>query len=138
MRKASIGEQEMELLRFVAEEGALTGAEVTERFAGPRGLARTTVHTMLERLRKKGYLAREKQGGVFVYSACQPKSVFLTTMVGQFVQRTLGGSLRPLAAYLAQADDLNEEELRELRAVVDGLKAGSRKTGKEDGHGSIH
>lgn len=132
MRKPSVGEQELELLQVIAERGSMTTAEIADGFGAARGLARTTIHTMLERLRKKGYVTRTKDGKVYHYTATQPKSTLLTDQVATFMQRTLGGSLKPLAAYLANAQDLNEDELRELKAVVAELEA--KQGGTDDVH----
>ncbi|HZM63357.1 MAG TPA: BlaI/MecI/CopY family transcriptional regulator, partial [Vicinamibacterales bacterium] len=63
-----VGDQELALLRFVAEAGHATAGEAAERFGQPRGLARSTVLTMMERLRKKGHLTRRQQGGVYHYA----------------------------------------------------------------------
>ncbi len=123
MRGPSLGEQELEILRFVTEHDGLTVADVTECFGTPRGLARTTVHTMLERLRRKGYLTRTADDGGYRYAAVVEKTELLTGLVGQFFRQTLGGSLKPFAAYLTTADALNADELRELRAVVEALDA---------------
>ena len=64
----TIGDQELALLRDVAAHGAATVAEVVERFGLPRGLARSTVLTMMERLRKKGHLSRKQVDGVYRYA----------------------------------------------------------------------
>src|SRR5258707_353303 len=55
MRKASLGEQELELLRYVTEHAPVTVAEVMEGYGKQTGLARSTIKTMMERLHKKGY-----------------------------------------------------------------------------------
>lgn len=123
MRKPSLGEQELELVRFLTEHEAMTTADIAEQFGTPRALARTTIHTMLERLRKKGFLTRAKDGSVYRYAASQQKHDVLVELVANFMQRTLHGSLKPIAAYLAHATDLREDELRELKAVVRALEA---------------
>jgi predicted transcriptional regulator len=84
------------------------------------------MHTVLERLRKKGYLTRERQAGVYRYLPCQPKGDLLASQVEQFVQRTLEGSLKPFAAYLARAQDMSDEEIQALKAVVATLDARQR------------
>ena len=53
---------------IVDAHGATTVAEVVERFGQPRGLARSTVLTMMERLRKKGHLSRQQVGGIYRYA----------------------------------------------------------------------
>jgi predicted transcriptional regulator len=61
MEKPSLGDQELEVLRFVAEHAPISVGEVAQQFGVPRGLARTTILTVMERLRRKGYLARSKE-----------------------------------------------------------------------------
>jgi predicted transcriptional regulator len=58
-----------------------------------------------------------------------PASELLRDVVGEFVQRTLAGSLSPFVTYLSEADDVSEEELKQLQDVVARLQ--SRKQRKE-------
>ena len=51
MKTRTIGDQELALLRYVAEEGPVTVGQAAEGFGAPRGLARSTVLTVMERLR---------------------------------------------------------------------------------------
>jgi hypothetical protein len=52
-RQKSIGDQELALLRFVSDAGRATVAQAVEGFGQPRGLARSTVLTMMERLGRR-------------------------------------------------------------------------------------
>ena len=125
----AVGEQELSVLRYVAEHGPVTVGEVAERFGEAQGLARSTILTVMERLRKKGHLTRRKVEGVFQYSSPLPASELLRGVVGDFVERTLSGSLSPFVTYLAEAEDVSEEELQQLQDVVARLQ--SRKQRKE-------
>jgi predicted transcriptional regulator len=125
----AVGEQELAVLRYVAEHGPATVGEVAERFGEAQGLARSTILTVMERLRKKGHLTRRKVEGVFQYSSQLPASELLRGVVGDFVERTLAGSLSPFVTYLAEAEDVSEEELQQLQDVVARLQ--SRKQRKE-------
>src|SRR3954467_6096819 len=58
----SIGDQELALLQFISERAQATVAEAVEGFGQPRGLARSTVLTMMERLRRKGFGCRRAAG----------------------------------------------------------------------------
>ena len=127
--KKAVGEQELAVLRYVAEHGPVTVGEVAERFGEAQGLARSTILTVMERLRKKGHLTRHKGEGAFQYSSLVPASELLRDVVGDFVQRSLAGSLSPFVTYLAEAEDVSEEELQQLQDVVARLK--SRKQRKE-------
>ncbi len=125
----AVGEQELSVLRYVAEHGPVTVGEVAERFGEAQGLARSTILTVMERLRKKGHLTRHKVEGVFQYSSPLPASELLRGVVGDFVERTLAGSLSPFVTYLAEAEDVSEEELQQLQDVVARLQ--SRKLRRE-------
>src|SRR5437763_10767081 len=100
MERSPLGAQELEVLRFVAEHGPASVGEVAEQFGAPRGLARTTVLTMMERLRKKGYLVRKKEARAFRYAPRQAQADVLRGLVRDFVEKTLAGSLTPFVAYL--------------------------------------
>jgi predicted transcriptional regulator len=122
----SLGDQELALLRYVADTGAASVGELAERFGEPRGLARSTVLTMMERLRRKGHLGRRMVNGVYRYKASASSTEVLRGLVRRFVERTLGGSVSPLVAYLDDSAALSDEELRALREVVDRLSARTR------------
>lgn len=123
MSEISIGEQELALLRHVADTGGATVGEVADTFGAERTLARSTVLTMMERLRKKGHLVRKLDGGVFRYRARETSAELLQGAVGRFVERHLGGSVSPFAAYLSDAGDISDDELKELSDVVSRLKS---------------
>ncbi|HRC85245.1 MAG TPA: BlaI/MecI/CopY family transcriptional regulator [Thermoanaerobaculia bacterium] len=119
----SIGDQELALLQFVAERGGASVGEAVEEWGESRGLARSTVLTMMERLRAKGHLARSQSAGVYRYFSPSSKQEVLRSVVEGFVERTLGGSVSPFAAYLSTATEVSPEELAELEAVVARLQA---------------
>jgi predicted transcriptional regulator len=109
---------EWELLQFILENHPITVREVTASFAATHEYARTTVLTMMERLREKGYLARRKVGGVNQYSPSEPKPDLMRGLVRDFVQKALGGSVTPFVAYLGKETRLSPEELRALKELV--------------------
>src|SRR5436309_4092889 len=122
MEHPSLGEQEMEVLRFITERAPVTASRVVEEFGGERGLARTTVLTVIERLRRKGYVTRKRRQGVFQYAPRLSQAEVLQGLVHRFVETTLDGSLAPVVAYLAQTRGLSEGEVAELRRLVEELK----------------
>jgi predicted transcriptional regulator len=122
----SIGDQELALLRHVAEAGPVSVGEVVETFGTPRGLARSTVLTMMERLRQKGYLAREPVEGIYHYRADSSPGELLQGAVRSFVEKTLAGSVSPFVSYLTERSEVSDEELVELEQLVDRLRSQRR------------
>jgi predicted transcriptional regulator len=118
MKAKTIGDQELALLQYVGGLGEATVGQAVEGFGAPRGLARSTVLTMMERLRAKGYLSRRQVDGVFQYGARATSGELLHGVVHDFVERTLGGSLSPFVAYLTETEEVSDTELAELEKLV--------------------
>lgn len=119
---ATIGDRELALLRWIAERGGASVGEAAEEYGEARRLARSTVLTMMERLRAKGHLTRVRVDGVYRYTSPATPRELMRGVVEGFVERTLGGSLSPFAAYLAEAEAVDDDELAELEAIVARLK----------------
>ena len=125
--KPNLGEHELEVLRYIDTHGPVAAREVVEAVGPERQLARTTVLTVVERLRKKGYLKRKRnREGVFVYTSSEPQAELMQDLVRQFVEKMLGGAVSPVVAYLASVKRLPDEDLAEMQKLVDELKAGQK------------
>lgn len=118
---AKMGERESAILAWIAAHAPATVGEVAVEFEQSHGLARTTLLTVMERLRAKGFLTREKIEGVFRYAPSEPHGDQLRVMVGRFVERSLGGSLEPFVAYLSKDAKLTEVQKEQLRQLVESL-----------------
>lgn len=122
MPRPTIGDQELALLHYLAEHEPASVGEVAAGFGEMRGLARSTVLTMMERLRAKGYLKRRQVQGVYRYSTATGPGEAMRSAVGQFVEKTLSGSVSPFVAWMAERGEVSDDELAELQALVKQLK----------------
>lgn len=122
-RQPGIGQAELEVLRHIHDHHPVTVRDVAEHVSRTKGHTRTTVLNVMARLCNKGYLTRRKVGGVYQYAPRVPKGDLMRNMVGDFVERTLGGSLSPFVAYLARDAKVTDEDLRDLKQLVRDLDA---------------
>jgi predicted transcriptional regulator len=120
----TLGEQELEMLRYIADNAPVSAGEVSTAFGQSNGLARSTVETVMERLRKKGFLARSREDNVFKYRPTQAQNELMSGLVEKFVEKTLAGSLVPLVTYFSKQNRLSETELEELQRLVAKLQDG--------------
>jgi predicted transcriptional regulator len=128
MGKPTIGDQELALLQYLAEFNNASVGEVATGFGEPRGLARSTVLTMMERLRGKSYLRRKQVQGVYRYSTSTGPGEVMRSAVGQFVEKTLSGSVSPFVAWMSERTDVSDNELAELEALVHQLQTRRKET----------
>lgn len=114
----SLGEQEMEILKYIDEHSPASVREVAQYFESKKQLARTTILTVMERLRKKGFLRRAQVDGVFKYSPKIETQELLSSKVSDFIEKTLGGSLNPLVNYFISSSQLSREEIKKLKEMA--------------------
>lgn len=126
--KKPVGDQELALLQFLTDQPASTVGEAADAFGRERELARSTVLTMMERLRQKGYLTRRLVRGTYRYSPSGAASGVVRAKVRRFVEETLQGSVSPVVAYLSEEAAVSDQELAELQDLVSRLEA--RRRGK--------
>lgn len=113
-----IGRVELEVLRYVTENQPIRVRDVAQHMAEVSGQARTTILTVLERLRAKGFLNRRKIKGVNHYTSRVSNSDVVQEVVSDFVDGVLQGSVSPFVAYLNQSSQLTDEEISELKQLV--------------------
>jgi predicted transcriptional regulator len=82
-------------------------------------LAYTTVMTTLDRLFKKGLLAREKQGNAFVYRAAISRDAYHRRLIEEAVGALLARSADPvLAGFVDAAAASDEKNLGRLERLI--------------------
>ena len=117
-----LGELETAVMELLWRESELTVCQVEERLQQRRQIAHTTVLTTLDRMHRKGYLTREKQGKAFVYAPRYTREEFergltqevLGALLGQFTQPALSTFVDLIAADESRLDEL-EALIREKR-----------------------
>lgn len=121
-QRERIGQVQLEVLQYVADHHPIRVGEVAEHFSSIQGKARTTIMTVMEKLRQKGYLSRKKRHGIYHYSPRVPKNEIMVSVVQRFVEESLGGSVSPFIAYLAKSGKLSKSELAKLKHLARELE----------------
>ncbi len=121
-KSPGIGKAELEILEYIHSHHPATVRDVADHLAQSRGLVRTTALNAMNRLVQKGFLTRKKTGGIFQYSPRLARGTLFRNLIRDFVSETLGGSVSPFVAYLAEGAHLTPEELAQLRKLVEELE----------------
>jgi predicted transcriptional regulator len=122
LKRKSIGQAELEVLKYIAEHGSVTVRQVADHFAAAKGYVRPTVLKMMERLREKGYLEREVVEGVFSYRSVAESAELGQSLIDDFVQKTLDGSVSPMVAYLLKSGSMSQDDIRQLKELIEELE----------------
>ena len=103
--------------------GGMSGKAVHEHINRSRPVALTTVLTVMERLRKKGLLKKEKTGGVFIFEAAMTKDEFARSVSTRLFKDILDISTGSAAASSVDAlADVDPAELKRLDLLIQQKK----------------
>jgi predicted transcriptional regulator len=76
---------------------------------------------LLERLEKKGHVARDRSGPAQRFSALTDRDTLVGQTLRSVAEKLTGGMMAPLLSHLVRAEALSAEERREIRALIDEL-----------------
>ena len=119
-------ELELEILKILWRDGALPVSGVRETLSGFRKLAHTSVMTIMGIMTDKKYLSRKKSGGRYIYRPRISRESTLRGMLGDMVERVFEGSASAAMLNLLETSELDAEELRALRKIVNAKSRGQQ------------
>ena len=114
-------ELELEILKILWEQGPLPTRDVRDALASgeaARALAHTSVITILNIMVDKGYLDRTRSSGAYTFSPLVKREDVSGGMLDDLVERVFSGSAASLLLSLLERADLDDEEIRRLRAMI--------------------
>lgn len=117
-----ISDAEHAVMEALWESAPLTAAEVAERVQASRGWSIQTVKTLLSRLMAKRVIGAEQDGRRFLYQPLVDRDAYVTGESRRLVDRLFGGRAAPLVAHLAQQDQLSDQDIAEIEALLKALK----------------
>jgi len=113
----NLGDLQLAILRALWERSEASVADVHAALSD-RGLALTTIATMLRKMEEKGLVAHREQGRQFLYRSEVDPEVVQKNLVGDLVTRLFDGDPMALVNHLLRAGDIELDELEELRQKV--------------------
>ena len=127
MPRHTLGDLQHAIMAVLWARGEAPAADVHEALREARGLAPTTIATMLRKMEDKGIVAHRTSGRQFLYRPTVSEDQVRRSMVGELVERLFGGDPNALVAHLVSEHEIEAGELPDLRRRV----GAGRKRGRE-------
>ncbi len=112
---------EMDVMNVLWDaDHALTVNEIVEGYAEPKP-AYTTVATFLKILEAKGYVEhkrKEETGRTFYFSPMLSREKYTRHVVNDVKDTLFGSSAKSFCSFLIQNEELTDEELQEILALI--------------------
>lgn len=113
-------ELELQILKTLWRQSPLLAREVQAALAEVgRSLAKTSVITTLNTMFRKRYLARKKHNNTYLFSPRITEEQVNGRVIEDVVDRVFDGSTAAVMLSLFDAREINKEELKELRNLID-------------------
>lgn len=114
-----ISEAEYEVMKIVWKNAPVSTNEVTETLTSTTDWSPKTIQTMLKRLVNKGALTYVKEERVFVYTPLVEEDEYISQKSSSFLSRYYDGELTSMVSAYLENDRLSDEEISELRSLLD-------------------
>jgi BlaI family transcriptional regulator, penicillinase repressor len=113
-----LGDLQLAIMRILWSRGEATVAEVHEALEPERGLALTTIATMLTKMEKKGVVDHRAEGRRFIFHPLVSESQVTRTMVADLTSQLFRGDVTALVNHLLSEHDIDTRELAQLRDLI--------------------
>jgi len=110
-----ISAAELEVMRLLwREDKALSYAEIREELESKTEWNKSTIQTLVGRLRNKGIINAQKHY-VTLYSANITEDEYIQSEGKHFIKRLFNGSAKKMVSALCKSGDLSEADIDELK-----------------------
>ena len=124
-------EAELELLRILWEKEPATVRDIYDTLNEERPSGYTTVLKLLQIMTAKGLVVRDEANRAHVYRAAISQDAMQSKILKDLSMRLFSGSAAQLALHALAMEPASQNELDEIRALIERKRSGSSYLKKE-------
>lgn len=106
------------IMRVLWDRGEATVADIHAALQPERGLALTTIATMLSRLDKRGIVKHRTQSRQYVYYPKVSERDVRRSMVADLTERLFDGDVAELVSHLLNAREMSPGDLERVKDLI--------------------
>ncbi len=113
-----LGELQLRIMKVLWAKGEATVAGVHGAVVPERGLAYTTVATMLRKMEDRGLVRHRVEGRSFLYRAAVAEADVSRSMADNLLDRLFEGSMADMVRHLLSTREVSRKELAALERLI--------------------
>lgn len=118
-----ISEAEWEVMKIVwSSSSPCTANEIVDALYSSSDWKPNTIKTLINRLVKKQALGYKEKGRIYLYYSLVSADECVKSETKTFVKRVFGGALKPMFVAFLQEEKLSQDEIEELKRILDERK----------------
>lgn len=129
-KEHSLGDLQHAIMRVLWDRGETPVADVHQALLTERGLALTTIATMLSKMEKKGVVTRRMEGRGFLYSPAVSEDAVHQSMVSDLTEQLFDGNAAALVSHLLTSQEIDRGELDSIKELIARHEARTGRGGK--------
>ena len=114
-----LGDLQLAIMRHLWRLGEASVNDVHRGLYEERGLAPTTIATMLRKMEEKGVVTHRTEGRKFIYRPTVTEKRARRSMVEQLTDKLFSGNVAELVSHLLEEHQVDEVELRQLQQLIE-------------------
>jgi BlaI family penicillinase repressor len=114
----NLSDLQMAVMRVLWERGEAAATDVHGELEPERGLAPTTIATVLSRLERRGLVTHRTQGRQYLYSPVLSEQDIRRSMVASLTSRLFNGDATALVSHLLKSSDIDPGDLAKVRSLL--------------------
>ena len=131
MKKSRPSDLEMQILSVLWDNGPSTAREVLGKMPDGKKRAYTSILSVMQVMEKKGFLSHSNRGVAHVYRPVGSRNKIIKPYMRKVVNEIFAGRKADMIQALMSEASVSDEELAEIRAVLDNARSSDRGTGKK-------
>ena len=116
MEKLTI--QEEEVMLYIRSIGDCFVKEIVLKFPDPKP-PYTTVASIVNNLKRKGYVAAQRFGNTYQYTPLIKQSEYKRTFMGGVVQNYFANSYKEMVSFFAKEQKISADDLKDIINLIE-------------------
>ena len=117
----TISSAESVVMEALWKRSPLTSEAIIAEVGEANGWTEGTVKVLISRLLKKKAIAAVADGRRYLYSPLVSRDAYIQSESQGLLDRRFEGRLAPLVTHFSEADKLSDEDIAELKAVIERI-----------------
>jgi predicted transcriptional regulator len=114
----NLGDLQLAIMKVLWDLSEATVTDVHQALWSERGLAPTTIATMLKKMEEKGVVTHRAEGRKFIYRPTFSQEQVTRGMVADLTERLFRGNPVALVTHLISRHEIHPDELSELERMI--------------------
>ncbi|MDR6533802.1 putative transcriptional regulator [Caulobacter rhizosphaerae] len=116
-----ISSAESVVMEALWRRSPLTSEAIMAEVCAPQGWTEGTVKVLISRLLKKKAIGATPEGRRYLYSPLVSRQAYVGSESQGLLDRLFDGRLAPLVAHFSDSDKLSEQDVAELKALIEKI-----------------